>query len=185
MTSKSELRAAARARRATLAAALPDFAQRIAAFALALALPPGALVASFWPLRNEADPRLLVRALARKIALPCIAGSNTALVFRLWREGDVLESSALGTHEPSAAAPKLVPSVVLVPLLAFDAEGFRLGYGGGYYDRTLAELRKAGGAIAIGVAYDGQETQSLPREPHDEPLDMVVTERGVRRFARG
>jgi 5-formyltetrahydrofolate cyclo-ligase len=89
---------------------------------------------------------------------------------------------ACGVYEPSPAAPAVIPEGVLVPLLAFDAVGYRLGYGGGYYDRTLAFLRRTGRVLAIGVAYAGQEMTTLPREAHDAPLDMVLTERGIRRF---
>ena len=98
--------------------------------------------------------------------------------------GDPPRTNAFGIQEPPGDAPAFAPAAVLVPVLAFDAEGFRLGYGGGYYDRTLAELRNRGDVLAIGIAYAGQETEPLPREPHDQKLDMVVTEHGVRHFAR-
>jgi 5-formyltetrahydrofolate cyclo-ligase len=87
-----------------------------------------------------------------------------------------------GLTEPLASAVIVAPSVLLVPLLAFDAAGHRLGYGGGYYDRTLAALHDTGKIIAVGVAYAGQEVSELPRREHDEPLDAVVTEKGFRRF---
>ncbi len=187
MISKAALRAAARARRAKLAADLPDYAGMIARQAADLDIPGQAIVASFWPQGDEADPRALAQALGargHKIVLPCVAGADQPLVFRLWRAGDALRTNAHGVQEPLGNAPVFAPAVVLVPLLAFDEEGFRLGYGGGYYDRSLAELRALGPVVAIGIAYAGQETASLPREAHDQPLDGVVTERGVRHFAR-
>ena len=182
MTEKQNLRSEARARRAQLTRA--DFAERIAGFANDLRLSAGVVVAGYHPIRDEADPRLLVSALAARghaLALPCVASAQAALVFRSWKVGDVLMPNAWGIAEPLATAPQVTPAVVLVPLLAFDATGHRLGYGGGYYDRTIAALP---GLCSIGIAYAGQEVSAVPREPHDHALDMLVTENGVRRFAR-
>jgi 5-formyltetrahydrofolate cyclo-ligase len=175
--SKSALRLTARATRAALARACPDIAKRIAAFADAIEA--GGIVAGYWPIRDEADPRGLMRALARRgavLALPRIEGS--ALSFRRREDGDALVDNQHGIAEPRADAQVVTPDVILVPLLAFDARGHRLGYGGGYYDRTLASLA----ARAIGVAYSGQEIDAIDAEPHDRRLDAVVTELGVRRF---
>ncbi|MEI9888639.1 MAG: 5-formyltetrahydrofolate cyclo-ligase [Rhizomicrobium sp.] len=180
---KRALRAHARAHRATLTRA--DFAQTIARFADDIALAPGATVAGYFPLRDEADPRALMAALAargHKLALPCVE-SGKPLVFRAWKMGHAMRANAgaFGIAEPLAEAPAVAPTLVLVPLLAFDAAGHRLGYGGGYYDRTLAALE---GARAIGIAYAGQEVAALPREPHDHPLEAVLTENGLRRFEK-
>jgi 5-formyltetrahydrofolate cyclo-ligase len=92
--------------------------------------------------------------------------------------GEVLTPGAFGVHEPLAHWPAISPRVLLVPLLAFDAEGYRLGYGGGFYDRTLAALQ----ARAIGIAFAGQRVDFLPRDAHDYPLDAVLTEQGLTRF---
>ena len=108
-----------------------------------------------------------------------MVAARSALVFRRWKTGDRLAPNAYGIAEPLASAEEVMPSVVLVPLLAFDAEGHRLGYGGGYYDRTFELLP---GMRLIGVAYSGQEVVMVPREEHDHPLDLVVTEKGIRRF---
>jgi 5-formyltetrahydrofolate cyclo-ligase len=181
MSSKSNLRTEARTSRAELARARPDFARRIAPFADQIEIHKGMAVAGYWPVRDEADPRGLMKALEARgaaLALPRIDEKHAALSFRAWREGDVLVDNHHRIPEPRAEAKMVTPDVVLVPLLAFDAHGHRLGYGGGYYDRTLATLR----VIAIGVAYAGQEVERLPREAHDRPLDMVVTENGARRF---
>jgi 5-formyltetrahydrofolate cyclo-ligase len=182
---KNLLRKDARARRTELAHACPDFAQRIAAFAGSLEIPAHAVIAGYWPVRDEADPRGLMMALAARghaLALPRIDERHAALSFRRWNEGDELVDNHHGIPEPRAEAEAVIPQVILVPLLAFDATGHRLGYGGGYYDRTLAALRRAGGALAIGVAYAGQEVPTLPREPHDRALEAVVTAAGLRRF---
>lgn len=181
MNAKSSLREQARARRAGLARVCPDFAQRIAR--IALPVEPGGVVSFYWPMGDEADPRALAAALAARgvtLALPVVARKRSPLHFRAWREGDPLIVHAFGMHEPGPEARLVVPDVLLVPLLAFDARGHRLGYGGGFYDCTLASLARK---LAVGVAYAGQEVAALPALPHDHPLDMVVTEAGLRRLA--
>lgn len=181
---KAGLRKTARLQRLVLSQALPDFATRIAG--ADLPAPAGTVVAGYWPMTGEADPRGLMAALharGARLSLPCVPGRDMALVFRDWSFGEALVPGAFGTHEPGPAAPPLVPDVLLVPLLAFDAAGYRLGYGGGYYDRTLADLRKTHPVVAIGVAFGGQEVDSVPCEDTDEPLDFLVCETGVRRFA--
>jgi 5-formyltetrahydrofolate cyclo-ligase len=181
MNLKPDLREQARARRAGLARACPDFAARIARFADAL--PKAAVVSFYWPMDDEADPRALALALAARgarLALPAVVAKRSPLHFREWREGDPLAVHAFGMREPAPDAPRVTPDLLLVPLLAFDARGHRLGYGGGFYDCTLASLETK---RAVGVAYAGQEADLLPAMAHDHPLDMVVTEKGVRRFA--
>jgi len=178
---KSHLREFSRQHRAELAHACSDFADRIAS--LDLPIKNDAIVSFYWPMGDEADPRALAMRLAARghvLALPVVAKQKSPLVFRRWREGDALVVHPFGMHEPAAAAPVVTPDVLLVPLLAFDARGHRLGYGGGFYDRTLASLQTK---LAIGVAYAGQEVDALAAMPHDHPLDMVVTELGVRQFA--
>jgi 5-formyltetrahydrofolate cyclo-ligase len=187
MSSKQTLRNEARARRAELAAATPDFAASLARYAGSLALASDRVIAGYWPIRDEADPRALASALAARghpIALPVIAGPEAALAFRPWRDESDLAPNRHGIHEPPAHLETVAPHVLLVPLLAFDADGVRLGYGGGYYDRTLAELRNHGHIVAIGVAYAGQEVAKLPHDAHDQRLDAVVTERGFRKFGQ-
>ena len=182
MSDKSTLREESRARRADLARACPDFAQRIARSIDELPIPKGAGVSFYWPMGDEADPRALAFALAARghtLGLPVVVKKKSPLVFRRWRMGDALVTHAFGMREPPATAPEVTPDVLLVPLLAFDATGTRLGYGGGFYDRTLAALATK---LAIGIAYAGQEMEGVPRESSDQPLDMVVTERGVRAF---
>jgi 5-formyltetrahydrofolate cyclo-ligase len=180
---KQTLREDARVRRAVLALARPDFADWIASYTDDLSIAPHAVVSFYWPMGDEADPRRLAARIAERghvLALPVVMNKDAPLVFRLWRAGDPLIAHAFGMHEPAGTAPLVTPDVLFVPLLAFDARGHRLGYGGGFYDRTLAALDAK---LAIGVAYAGQETDALPIHDHDHPLDMVVTEKGVRRFA--
>jgi 5-formyltetrahydrofolate cyclo-ligase len=181
MDSKASLRARARAHRATLTHS--DYAQTIARTAADLDLAAGAIVAGYFPFRDEADPRALMAALSAKghpLALPVVAPGKP-LTFRAWKMGDAMHANtnAYGIPEPLATAPAVVPALILVPLLAFDAHGHRLGYGGGYYDRTFDALKDV---RAIGIAYAGQEVPLLPRESHDHPLDAVITEAGLVRF---
>lgn len=181
---KQQLRKTALARRAKLVT--PDFAVRLAAYAGDLDIQPGAVVSGYAAVEDEADPRELLLLLAAKghpIALPRIDQRAAPLHFHIWKQGDAMRSGAFGIAEPLATAERVAPSVVLVPLLAFDARGHRLGYGGGYYDRSLAALRARHPIQAIGVAYAGQEVETLPNAAHDQPLDGVITEKGVRRFA--
>jgi 5-formyltetrahydrofolate cyclo-ligase len=141
--------------------------------------PAGAIVAGFWPMGPEIDIRPLLHAFhgqGHRIALPVTPKRGLPLHFREWRPGDALARGPMGTSQPGPAAPALTPDWLLVPLLAFDRAGRRLGYGGGYYDRTLASLP---GATAIGVAYSTQEVDEVPAGPDDAPLTAIATERGV------
>lgn len=145
-------------------------------------LPEGAVVAGYWPMRGEIDVRPLLSVLAERgqvTALPVVTAPRAPLEFRRWRDGDALDDGPYGTRHPAASAPVVRPVCLLVPLLAFDRSGVRLGYGGGFYDRTLAALRADGPVVAVGVAYAGQEVEALPAESHDERLDWVITEREV------
>ncbi len=115
------------------------------------------------------------------VCLPVVLGDEQPLDMRLWEQGAPLYPSGFGTLAPSEIAPRVEPDIVVMPLLGFDAKGTRLGYGGGYYDRTLAAMKKR--PLLVGYAFAAQELPSIPREPHDRPLDLIVTEAGVRRFA--
>lgn len=178
--SKSDLRTAARERRRTLTH--PDFAQAIARHAEALAIPRGVVVGGYHALPDEADPALLLERLVGlgcHIAYPRVAGKGLPLEFHRVPDGEVMAPGAFGIHEPLNSWPRAIPKVLLVPLLAFDGAGRRLGYGGGFYDRTLARIH----VPAIGIAYAGQEVASLPQAAHDRTLNMVLTEQGIRRFS--
>lgn len=110
-------------------------------------------------------------------ALPVVIAKNTPLVFRQWAPGDALVLGRWNIKVPPEEAPEVVPDVLLVPLLAFDRKGFRLGYGGGFYDRTLERLRALKKITAIGVAFAGQEVDAVPHEEFDQPLDWIMTEK--------
>ncbi len=184
VTAKIALRQEAEERRRQLAH--PGFAKRLAAHAAVLPLAIGAVISGYAAFRDEADPGLLLLALAAQghlLALPAITAKGEALRFHRWQPVDALARHAYGVMEPQATAASVHPDVLLVPLLAFDASGHRLGYGGGYYDRTLQSLRAQKTITAIGIAYAGQEVAAVPYGPHDQRLDGVLTEEGLRRFS--
>lgn len=140
------------------------------------------VVAGTFPMRSELDPRPLMRrleALGASLALPRTPRRGQPLTFHRWDSETRLVTSRFGVTEPSEETPLVTPDLVLVPLLAFDRTGARLGYGGGYYDVTLAALRSAGPAFALGLAFAAQELESVPNEPHDVRLDAVLTERAL------
>ena len=181
---KQAARRTAAARRRDEAAAGDGAAgTRLAEIALAeIDFADGAAIAGYWPIDSEMDVQPLLRGLAARghpIALPVVAGRGRPLIFRAWREGDEMADGAFGIREPLPAAAEIEPGVLLVPLLAFDRAGFRLGYGGGFYDRSLADLREKAPVLAVGIAWAGQETAAVPRDSHDQPLDWIVTERAA------
>lgn len=143
------------------------------------------IIAGYWPIGTEMDVRLLLRALCAQgetICLPCTPPKGEPLIFRRWVEGDELVQGLYGTWEPAAHQPVCQPDIVLMPLLAFSPAGERLGYGGGYYDRTLAALRAKSSIFACGVAYAGQEQSIIPTDDYDEGLDGIITETEFRTF---
>lgn len=169
-------------RRAAYAQGGEAAARALAALAPRLELAAGTVVAGYWPMGDELDPRPLMAALAAagcRLALPAVTAPHTPLDFRAYAFGDLLEPGPHGTVHPVTAAPPLVPQVLLVPLLAFDRGCFRLGYGGGYYDRTLENLRKNAQVKAIGLAFAAQEVPAVPRDGHDQRLDAIATEQGL------
>jgi 5-formyltetrahydrofolate cyclo-ligase len=178
-TTKQHLRIAAREKRLTLKH--KDFAARIAGHAEALAIPKGTIVGGYHALPDEADPALLLERLVElgcHIAYPRVAGKGLPLDFHRVPDGEVLAPGAFGIHEPLDSWPRAAPDMLLVPLLAFDTSGHRLGYGGGFYDRTLTLFN----VPAIGIAYAGQQVALLPHMTHDQRLNAVLTERGLTRF---
>jgi len=180
---KNDLRAAAFTRRDAL-----DPSQRAAAcealakHATQFEVGPGCVVAGFSAIRTEIDPSALMQALRARgaaLALPVAIGRGEPLIFRAWTADTVLVRGLYGILEPSSDAEEVEPDIVLVPLAAFDRRGHRLGYGGGYYDRTLQRLRKAKRVTAAGLAFSAQQMDEIPADAHDEPLDLVLTERDV------
>ena len=177
---KRLLRAETRARRSEARAAAPDAGEHaVSQFFDAITPAPGCVVSGYWPMDDEFDARPLLGALDARghpIGLPVVLGKGRPLVFRRWRPGDTLEPAVFGTSVPGEAAAEVTPSLLLVPLLAVDPRGFRLGYGGGFYDRTLRELRAAHRVIAVGVGYQAQRVDQVPSGDNDEKLDWIVTE---------
>lgn len=190
---KRALRATMRARRAAIA-----LADRAAAGAALIELwrrerpvltphPDGraASVAGFWPLGEEIDLRPMLRALhddGYAVALPVTPAAAAPLIFRQWTPGTTLVPGLFGTSEPASTEQQVEPDALLVPLLAVDADGYRLGYGGGHYDRTLDALRARRRVIAIGVCFETQRTDRLPRGAEDQRLDWLLTDKRLLGF---
>ncbi|MFN7591073.1 MAG: 5-formyltetrahydrofolate cyclo-ligase [Planctomycetota bacterium] len=188
---KNALRARLRTRRDALPeAARAAWSRHLAeagAAALRERIEPATVVAAYWPLRSEADPRPLARALAAagaRLCLPVVDGEQ--MQFRAWDGGEAdLVPAGFGAFGPAPTAALVTPSLLLVPLLGFDARGQRLGWGKGYYDRYLAQRAAAaakppaGRPFAVGVAFACQQVPAIPSEAHDVPLDAVLTEGGL------
>ena len=175
----------AEARKAAFAARKEAFArgQGQAAEILAdvLAAHRGKALAGYMPMRTEIDPLPAMTAHQGPVGVPVILGPGQALKFREWTPGCAMEEGAFRAFIPVEGA-WVEPEVVIVPLVAFDARGYRLGYGGGFYDRTLEGLRARRPTIAVGFAFDAQEMAEVPIEDTDQKLDFIVTETGVRTF---
>jgi 5-formyltetrahydrofolate cyclo-ligase len=180
---KSIIRKDALLRRDALPAAeRAKAAETIAARAFPLAIEPGQIVSGFSPLRTEINPIPLMRKLAdagAQLALPVVAGKGKPLIMRAWTFGEPLDSGVWGIREPKADAPEVAPDILLVPLLAFDRQGYRIGYGAGYYDMTIGKLRGIKPVVAVGIAFAAQEIASVPVTPRDVRLDLVLTEREI------
>ena len=142
-------------------------------------------VGGYWPIRSEVDSRPLMEALldrGQDVALSQIIHPH--LSWRLWRPGDVLIKGGFGVREPGPDAPEVFPSALLVPLVAFDRRGGRVGYGKGHFDRAIAALEAKHPILTIGLAYAVQEIEEVPVEPHDRMLDVIVTESELIRTKR-
>lgn len=144
-----------------------------------VAVAPGAIVSLYHPIGDELDTEPLAAALLEtgaRIALPVTPRGWGVLTFRAYVPGDALDKGTKGVLQPGPSAEAVRPDIVVAPLLAFTCKGDRLGYGGGYYDRTLADLRKHGPVLAVGYGFAAQEVDALPSSPQDEKLDLIVTE---------
>jgi 5-formyltetrahydrofolate cyclo-ligase len=183
LEAKKELRAKAlELRKAAYAQHGSDASRKIAAHGLDfLAANAGSIVSGFAAIRDEINPAPLMtwlRAEGFRLALPVMQGKSKPLLMRSWTPGDAMGAAAWGIAEPLDDKPAVDPDVVLVPLLAFDVRGYRLGYGGGFYDRTLQRLRKLKPVVAVGLAYDEQKVDAVPAESYDQRLDWVLTPSG-------
>jgi 5-formyltetrahydrofolate cyclo-ligase len=180
---KSVVRKDALMRRDALpAAARAKAAEAIATRPFPVAVKPGVIVSGFFPLKTEVNPIPLMHKLAdagAQLALPVIDGRGKPLIMRAFAFGDDLASGQWGIREPKADADEVAPDILLVPLLAFDRRGHRIGYGAGYYDMTIAKLRGVKPAVAIGIAFAAQEIEQVPASPRDARLDLVLTEREI------
>lgn len=171
------------AARASAAAYGEEAGLRVAkAFLGAVPLPHGAVVSGYAPMKTEIDPGPLLTRLSQSghsIALPVVEAVDRPLRLRRWLPGDKLVAGQFGTRQPSVEAEDLTPDVLIVPLVAFDSEGYRLGRGGGFYDRTIEELKSRGALLTVGLGFSAQNILRVPREPHDQRLDWIVTEEGA------
>jgi 5-formyltetrahydrofolate cyclo-ligase len=178
---KSDLRKVALARRDALPAAeRMAAAEAIAARPFPVAVPSDAVVSGFMPLNSEISPLPLMRKLSdvgARLALPVVVGRSLPLSMRAYAFGDALVKGVWGIRAPPLEAPEVDPDVLLVPLLAFDRNGNRLGYGAGYYDMTIAALRAKQPVVTVGIAFAAQEVDEVPTTPRDVRLDLVLTER--------
>lgn len=178
---KEAARAAAMARRAEAHAAHSgDAARHLRAV---LAAHAGRPLSGYMPMRSEIDPLPAMAAHRGPVAVPVIEGKGQPLRFRAWHPSAPMIPGRFGALIPETG-DWITPEVLIVPLVAFDRAGNRLGYGGGFYDRTLEALRARGPVTAIGFAWAAQETDALPLEPTDQPLDLIVTETGILRPVR-
>jgi 5-formyltetrahydrofolate cyclo-ligase len=180
---KARLRAEAFARRDAMPAeARMKAVEAVTARPFPVAVPQGAVVSGFSPIKTEFNPVPLMRKLAgagASLALPVVAGSGLPLTMRAWESGDEMASGVWGIREPLPSAPEVFPDVLLVPLACFDRAGHRIGYGAGYYDRTIARLRGMKKIAAVGVCFAVQEVGHVPATAFDQRLDLVLTEKEI------
>jgi 5-formyltetrahydrofolate cyclo-ligase len=179
---KPAMRAASLAARGAVATDVAaDFATRLADMGPTLAREHNATVVSaYWSIGDEILTLPLLEALAAAgftVALPVTGKIGHPLVFRRWKPGADMAIGRMNIPSPTPDEPVVTPDLLFVPLAAFDRQGHRIGYGAGFYDRSLAALRAEKKVVAIGVGYAVQEVPSVPSEPHDQALDFVLTER--------
>ena len=167
----------------------PDAAEKLATYCqLMLERFGRGVYAAYLPIRSEISPMPLIATLhesGQPTAMPVTPIEGHPLSFRRWTIGDALQDGPYGTLQPSACCTPVLPNVILAPLLAFDSAGWRLGYGGGFYDRTIADFADRGHKVnVIGLAYDGQKLDKIPVGPYDMPMDAVLCPSGLHRPKR-
>jgi 5-formyltetrahydrofolate cyclo-ligase len=158
-------------------------AEAIAQRSFPVAVPKGTIVSGFFPMKTELSLLPLMRALEKngaQIALPRIVGRGNPLSMRAWKFGDPLVPGQWGIREPAPDAPEVAPDILLVPFAAFDRHGYRVGYGAGYYDMTIAGLKAKKKVVTVGFGFEAQEVDQCPVEAHDQKLDFLMTEKGLR-----
>ncbi len=155
-------------------------------FLASIPLAPGAIIAGYWPIREEFDVMPLLRrliAMGHRCALPLVDNNQRELIFKEWHLGTEMIEGCYNIPEPAETSESLLPNILVAPLLAYDSEGYRLGYGGGYYDKTIRRSRTSDRLImSIGAAFWDQRVDHVPHNHMDEKLDWIVTERGVLQF---
>jgi len=185
---KADLRRAQIARRPALHAADPEAGRRACRhFLSAIGFPAGADVSAYLPVGDEFEVLPFAdtaHAFGHRVGMPVVVGKGKPLQFRLWTPETELVAGVMGIPIPPDDAEVILPRLLLVPMMAFDRQGYRLGYGGGFYDRTLALIRALDPeALAVGVCYAGLEIESVPHDHLDQRLDWIVTEEGARPVA--
>lgn len=182
---KTALRARMKCVRGAISAAeRRQLAQKICLHINNIPLDAAKVVSGYLPIRDELDPRPLMAAFAAcdtHLCLPVIQGRTKPLSFRAWSPGDAMDTAEWGIQEPKADQPTLIPDLMLVPLLAIDHAGNRLGYGAGHYDRTIAAIRLSKPVITIGLAFAPQIIDAVPHMPYDVSLDWILTPSGLTR----
>jgi 5-formyltetrahydrofolate cyclo-ligase len=157
-------------------------AETIATRQFPVAVPRGAVVSGFMPMKSEINPLPLLKRLAAEgagLALPVVAGRGRPLIMRAWEFGAPLDAGVWGIRQPKADTPEIDPDILIVPLAAFDRAGHRIGYGAGYYDMTITRLRKIKPVTVIGIGFALQEIPRVPATERDARLDLVLTEREI------
>ncbi len=179
MSNKQSLRQTALQHRKTIDASTEPCENIVSAFFDTVKPDTSHIVSLYWPVNNEFDVRPLIMELLTRghdIALPVMVDGRRDLEFRQWNDGDPLNDTKFGIREPFPSASTVIPDILIVPLLSFDRRGYRLGYGGGYYDATIAKLRTKKHILTVGMAYEQQLCLfPLPIEEHDEKLDFIIT----------
>jgi 5-formyltetrahydrofolate cyclo-ligase len=181
---KADLRARMKRKRVTLQSLYPRSGTQLSArFPAELLTRPGLAISGYIPIQSEIDPTALMEKLKSRgaqLCLPVVGEDDAPLSFRAWSPGDELNIGKFDVEEPLPTAKPMTPDIVLVPLLAFDKKGRRLGYGGGFYDRTLKALRAADPHVcAVGIGYAAQQLPKVPTDGGDQGLDWVLTETGA------
>ncbi|MCY3675107.1 MAG: 5-formyltetrahydrofolate cyclo-ligase [Rhodobacteraceae bacterium] len=184
---KSDLRKAAKSKRSRIYSVKSEKdAQNLLADYLLRKVNLHQIIASYSPIQSEISPKGAIEGLAERgypLCLPVVIERSQPLKFRSWRINDEMIVGDYGVSIPSGG-DWVVPEVIIVPLLAFDEKGYRLGYGGGFYDRTLEKLKREKEVMAVGFAFSGQYCADIPRDEYDYRLDTIVTEQGITEFGR-
>lgn len=184
---KSDLRKAAKSKRSRIYSVNSEKeAQYLLADYLLQKVKVHQIIASYSPIQSEINPMGAIDRLAERgypLCLPVVVERNQPLKFRSWKVNNELILGEYGVSIPSSGK-LVVPEVIIVPLLAFDDKGYRLGYGGGYYDRTLEKLKSEKEVKAVGFAFSGQFSAAIPRDEYDQKLDTIVTEQGITEFGK-